>query len=107
MKGNRRVRWTQEQAAARLEQWRESGLSLAQFASREKLGYERLRRWQGRLEARRAPVFAAVEVAAATQGRRSERIVIELACGMRLEMSEHVDPTVIARLARALECAAC
>jgi len=107
MKRNRRVRWTREQAAARLEQWRKGGLSLAQFASREKLGYERLRRWQDRLETRRAPAFAAVEVAVPTQGRGAERIVIELACGLRLETSEHVDPDVIARLARALERAAC
>jgi hypothetical protein len=42
-------RWTPDEARQVLGDWRASGLSLAAYAERRGLAYERLRRWKGRL----------------------------------------------------------
>jgi hypothetical protein len=100
----RRVRWTREQATSALESWRASGLSLAAFATREGLGYERLRRWQAKLADDARLQFAAVEVSRAAG---NDSIKIELRCGIRLTTSERVGPEAVSRLVRALERSAC
>jgi hypothetical protein len=101
-----RVRWTRAQAAARLESWRASGLSLAKFATRERVGYERLRRWRTKLAHEAGPRFAAVEIEP-SRAAASDAITIELRCGIRLMTSERVSAEIVSRLARALEQIAC
>ena len=101
-----RVRWTRAQAVARLESWQASGLSLAEFAARERVGYERLRRWRTKLGDDTRPRFAAVEIES-SRVAASDAITIELRCGIRLRTSERVSPEIVSRLARALEQITC
>ena len=42
-------RWTPDEARRVLDDWRASGLSLAAYAQRRGVGYERLGRWKRRL----------------------------------------------------------
>jgi hypothetical protein len=106
--GKRRTRWTEDEAQSRLVAWRESGLGLKEFAQREGLRYERLRRWHAR-KPRVAADFAAVQIVTPPQSQQREPmpITIELGCGIRLHVSECVDALAVVRLAQALEHGRC
>lgn len=102
-----RRRWKIADARATLNAFAASGLSLGEFARRERIQTERLRRWKHRLarEARparrvaRAPGPALIEI----RPRRSESIEIVLASGVTLRVAETIDPAALARLVAALE----
>ncbi len=103
----RRRRWKIADARETLNALAASGLSLVEFARREGIQRERLRRWKHRLarEARPARRAAAAPASALIEirPRRSESIEIVLASGVTLRVAETVDPAALARLVAALE----
>src|SRR5947209_3837565 len=62
---NRRTRWGADDARAVLERMNASGLSAGEFAKREALDPQRLRRWQARLAVEPVAPTSFVEVTAA------------------------------------------
>lgn len=106
----RRRRWKIADARPILATLVASGLSLGEFARREGLEAQRLRRWQRRL-AREAPPARPTRPAKPASApelieirpRRAEPIEIVLASGRVLRVTETVDVAVLARLVAALE----
>lgn len=103
---SRRRRWKITDARSALAALATSGLSLGEFARREGLEVQRLRRWQRRLahEARPrraapAPAPELIEI----RPRRAEPIEIVLASGRMLRVTETVDVAALARLVAVLE----
>ena len=101
---SRRRRWKITDARSALAALATSGLSLVEFARREGLEVQRLRRWQRRLarEARprrAAPAPALIEI----RPRRAEPIEIVLASGRMLRVTETVDVAALARMVAVLE----
>lgn len=97
-----RRRWTIDDARTVLAGWRESGISLIAFARREGLDAHRLYRWRRRLAADGPVKETPVEF---VELRRAdvEGVEVVLRCGRVLRVSDTIDPSRLARLARALE----
>jgi transposase-like protein len=106
----KRQRWTREQARAVLEKQTSSGLTVREFAERERLEPARLYRWRERLgvstghrltaSAASMPGRAAfVEV----QPHRPSRIEIVLRTGHVLFVPDSFDASALSRLVEILE----
>jgi len=97
-------RWGAAEAEALLADCRRSGLALGEYCRRRKIGYERLRRWRGKLErSRRGPVaLAPVQVVADLARTISGRMELRLGQGRRVRLGADFDPEALARLLRVL-----
>ena len=109
MRGDRELpkapsRWRAAEAGALLADWRRSGLPLAVYCRRRKIGYERLRRWRGQLErSRGGPVtLAPVRVVAAPPPATSGRMELRLGDGRWVRLGADFDPEALFRLLRVL-----
>lgn len=107
----RRRRWRIADARSVLAALSASGLSLPEFANREELEPQRLRRWQRRLArevrpARRTvstpPALIELRPTPSPSPRRSEPIEIVLASGVVVRVAETIDAAALARLVTAL-----
>lgn len=95
-----RRRWTIVEARAALAALASSGLSTPEFAAREGLDVERLRRWRRRLgTSGAAPAPKFVEV----RPHAPELIEVVLRSGRVLRVAESVDADAVVRLVDALE----
>lgn len=93
-----RRRWTTDDARAALGAWAASGMSMAAFAKREGLEVRRLNHWRRRIgDVVRAAEF--VEL----RPRGLEHVEVVLRSGRVLRVSETIHPSLLARLAYALE----
>ena len=110
----RRRRWKIAEARSVLAALASSGLSLLEFASRNGVEPQRLRRWQRRLarEVRRParaagravpPPPALIELRPAPNARRGEPVEIVLVSGVVVRVAETIEPATLARLVAALE----
>ena len=111
-----RRRWKIADARSVIAALASSGLSLPEFASREGLEPQRLRRWQRRLarEVRRpvpspraarpaaSAAPAVIELRSSPSQRPVEPIEIVLASGVVMRVAETIDPAALARLVTAL-----
>ena len=111
----RRRRWKIAEARSVLAALAASGLSLPEFATRERVEPQRLRRWQRRLagEERRvrgarrrrtspvAPATPAV-IELRPSPRGAEPVEIVLGSGVSLRVADTIDPAALARLVTAL-----
>ena len=97
-------RWGAGEAETLLADCRRSGLSLGEYCQRRKIGYERLRRWRGKLE-RRTPemALAPVQVVGAPPRTSWGRMELRLGDGRRLRLGADFDPEALSRLLRVLE----
>jgi hypothetical protein len=109
----KRQRWTREQARAVLEKQTSSGLTVRDFAERERLESARLYRWRERLgvsTGQHLPASAASmpERAAFVEVRshRPSRIELVLRTGHVLFVPDSFDPSALSRLVEILERAA-
>lgn len=105
-KKSRRSRWTEREARSVLEAQRASGLSIQKFAERERLVAERLYRWHRRMNRGPAakPTVAPVFVELTPPPGR-EQLEVVLVGGRVLRFSALVDPSILPRIADALETA--
>ena len=98
-------RWSEAEAAGRVEAWRASGLSLAAWCRHEGLRYERLRRWRQQLERtrkrRRDPQLLPVQLVEPENSPHA--LELELPRGLRLRVAAGFDATALARLLGELE----
>ena len=103
-----RRRWTIADARSAVAELAASGLPLDEFARRQGLKIERLRRWRQRLadEGRRRARAPAPELIEIRQ-RAAAPIEIVLASGRILRVSETIDVSVVSRLIAALERSGC
>lgn len=97
-----RRRWKIADARSVLTALNASGLSLNEFAHREGLEVQRLRRWQRRL-ARAGRGQAKSPELIEIRPRHAEPVEIVLASGRVLRVSETIDVAALARLVAALE----
>ena len=109
MRGDRELpktssRWRAAEAGALLADCRRSGLPLAVYCRRRKIGYERLRRWRGKLERSRegSVVLAPLRVVAAPPPASSGRMELRLGQGRRVRLSADFDPEALSRLLQVL-----
>ena len=109
MRGDRELpktssRWGAAEAEALLADCRRRGLPLPDYCRRRKIGYERLRRWRGKLErSRGGPVaLAPVRVLAAPPPASSGRMELWLGDGRRVRLSADFDPEALSRLLQVL-----
>jgi hypothetical protein len=100
-----RLRWTEVEARAALEDLARSGLSEQAFASREGLDLQRLQRWRRRFEAESDTTASEPARPTFVEVPRREAAVLELVLlsGRVLRMRESIDPEVLRRIALALE----
>jgi hypothetical protein len=99
--------WREPEARRVLKLWRESGLSLMEFASREGIGRTRLQRWKTRLESE-APAFHPVRVVFDAQAPGSPvaspgRVELVLGNGRRVAVGAGFDAAHLAELVRVVE----
>jgi transposase-like protein len=98
------ARWTAVEAEAVLAAVASSGLSHGAFAAREGLVPERLYSWRRRLGDTPAPSPAEfVEIAASP----SRQVEVVFPSGVTLRVAEAIDPSVLRRLAAALDLRGC
>jgi transposase len=109
----KRQRWTREQARVVLEKHASSGLTVREFAERERLEPARLYRWRERLSLSTGQQLAASaasrpERAAFVEVRahRPSRIELVLRTGHVLFVPDSFDPSALSRLVEILERAA-
>ena len=109
----KRQRWTPEHARAILEKQASSGLTVREFAERERLDPARLYYWRERLgvsSGRQLAASAAIipERAAFVEVRshRPSRIEVVLRTGHVLFVPDSFDPSALSRLVEILERAA-
>ena len=109
MRGERELpktssRWGAAEAAALLADCRRRGLPLGEYCRRRKIGYERLRRWRGKLErSRGGPVaLAPVRVVTAPPPATAGRMELRLGNGRRVRLGTDFDPEALSRLLRVL-----
>jgi hypothetical protein len=98
-------KWGAAEAEALLADCRRSGLGLGEYCRRRKIGYERLRRWRGKLErSRREPVVALAPVCVVGAPPRvaSGRMELRLGQGRRVRLGPDFDPEALVRLLRVL-----
>ena len=98
----RSSRWRAAEAEALLADCRRRGLPLAEYCRRRKIGYERLRRWRGKLERERAVVLAPVRVVAAPPRASPGRMELRLGDGRRVRLSADFDSEALSRLLQVL-----
>ena len=101
----RSSRWGAAEARTLLADCRRSGLSLGEYCQRRKIGYERLRRWRGKLErSRREPAvaLAPVQIVAAPPRPSAGRMELRLGDGRRVRLGTDFDPEALSRLLRVL-----
>ena len=99
-------RWTIADARSALAGWRDSGISIYAFAQREGLDAARLYRWRRRLAAD-APAVEPTPEFVELRRRGVDGVEVVLRSGWVLRASETIDPSTLARLARALEPESC
>jgi transposase len=109
MRGDRKLprtssRWGAAEAEALLAACRRSGVPLAAYCRRRKIGYERLRRWRGKLERSRgaAVALAPVRVVGAPPRAASGPMELRLGDGRRVRLDADFDPEALTRLLRVL-----
>ncbi len=97
-------RWKAAEAESLLADCRRRGLSLGEYCRRRKIGYERLRRWRGKLEhARGGPLaLVPVQVVAAPPAASSGRMELRLGLGRRVRLDADFDAEALSRLLRVL-----
>ena len=110
MPKSRRRHWKVTEARSVLVALASSGLSLPEFAIRNGLQPERLRRWRRRLarDVRAvqpvAPATPAmIELRTGPSPRFVEPIEVVLGSGVTLRVAETIDPATLARLVAALD----
>jgi hypothetical protein len=105
-----RKRWSWKQGSNVIGEWRRSGLSMAAFARKRRLGTQRLRYWRDRVEGegtgdgeRRAAEVKLVP--GVVVGLGSSRISVHLARSVIVEAAtaDDVEPAWLAELVVALE----
>ena len=75
--------WSEHEAREALDLFERSGLDLAEFARRNALSYDRLKRWRRRLA---APKLLRVELRGPTQPPITTALIIVLTNGIRVEV---------------------
>ena len=97
-------RWSAAEAEALLADCRRRGLALADYCRRRRIGYERLRRWRGKLERslEGSVALAPVRVVAAPPPASSGRMELRLGQGRRVRLSADFDPAALSRLLQVL-----
>ena len=93
--------WTQDEASIVLEQWRQSGESIAGFARRHGVGPARLYWWKNRLAPTRLALVPAV-VTAATASTSTAAVAIRLRDGIAIEIAD-ASPSWVAAMVVELE----
>lgn len=101
---SRRRRWRVDDARSALAALAASGLSLGEFARRNGLQSQRLRRWQRRLDREARPAAAPAAELIEIRPRRAEPVEIVLASGVIVRVAETIDPAALARMVAALDC---
>jgi len=97
-------RWREAEARRALAAWRESGLSLAAWCEGEGLGYERVRRWRGRLgSGARTAALLPVHVVGGDRAPDSLSFELELPRGLRVHVPARFEAESLATLLRVLE----
>ena len=99
----RRRRWKIADARSALARLAASGLSLGEFARREGLETQRLRRWQRRLGRETRPAAVPPAELIEIRPRRPEPVEIVLRSGVIVRVAETIDPATVARLVATLE----
>ena len=109
MRGDRELpktssRWGAAEAEALLADCRRRGLPLPDYCRRRKIGYERLRRWRGKLERslEGSLALAPVRVVTAASPAASGRMELRLGDGCRVRLGVDFDPEALSRLLRVL-----
>jgi transposase len=108
MRGERELpktssRWSAAEAEALLADCRRRGLALGEYCRRRKIGYERLRRWRGKLEVPRPEPLALAPVRVVAAPRASAgRMELRLGDGRRIRLSADFDPEALSRLLQVL-----
>ena len=109
MRGDRELprtssRWRAAEAEALLADCRGSGLPLAEYCRRRRIGYERLRRWRAKLESSRegSVTLAPVRVVAAPPPANSGRMELRLGQSRRVRLDADFDPAALSRLLQVL-----
>ena len=109
MRGDRELpktssRWGAAEAEALLADCRRRGLPLGEYCRRRKIGYERLRRWRGKLERSRegSVGLVPVRVVAAPPAATSGRMELRLGDGCRVRLGVDFDPEALSRLLQVL-----
>ena len=109
MRGDRELprtssRWRAAEAEALLADCQRSGLPLAVYCRRRKIGYERLRRWRSKLEVSRPEplALAPVRVLAAPPRASAGRMELRLGPGRRVRLDADFDPEALSRLLQVL-----
>jgi hypothetical protein len=98
-----------------LAAWRDSGLSLSAFASRQRIGQTRLQRWKTRLEGDAASSFHPVRLIFDSAARGDVAVAPSPAVGMelvlrngrRIAVGAGFDPSVLEELTRVVESWGC
>lgn len=96
-----RRRWTDDDARAALAAWDASGMSMAAFAQHEGLDVQRLYRWRRQLA--HVPIASRTAEFVELRPRAVEHVEVVLRSGRVLRVSETIQPSLLTRLASALE----
>jgi len=104
-KKSARTRWTEREARAVLEGQRASGLSIQKFAEREGLVAERLYRWHRRINRGTAAKITMAPAFVELTPPAREQLEVVLVGGRILRFPALVDPSILPRIADALETA--
>jgi transposase-like protein len=100
---SRAPRWTPEQASRTLEKHASSGLSVAEFATREGLDAKRLYRWRERLGAAGSVSAAAAPTFVEVKAARQARVEVVLRTGHVLFVPDSFDAGALTQLIEILE----
>lgn len=106
--------WREEEAQVVLEDWRDSGLELEEFARRYELSPRRLRRWSERLGGDAEPELRFHPVALQVDGPTRERpasetsgVELVVPGGRRIAVEREFDEELLARVVRVVESWSC
>ena len=109
MRGDRELpktssRWGAAEAEALLADCRRRGLPLPDYCRRRKIGYERLRRWRGKLERslQGSVALTPVRVVTAPSPAASGRMELRLGDGRRVRLGADFDAEALSRLLQVL-----
>ena len=98
-----RRRWTAVDARAALSTLSASGLTPPEFAAREGLQPQRLRRWQRQLDGGAVSAGATPPEFVELRPQVPERVEVVLRSGRVLHVAESIDTRALVRLVEALE----
>ena len=100
------VYWREDEARDVIEEWRDSGLSMAEFSRRFGVRVERIRRWRRRLEAESTaagPRFVRLVVAENEDVTAPQPIWVHVGV-VRIEVPPDFHDETLLRLVRTLSC---